>query len=72
MTACFVDEYAAAGVSAEEPSKPSIEATLIITPLEELSGCPGLFVVSEQLATGSAVLRAFILGLSMVLLHHLL
>jgi hypothetical protein len=57
MTACFVDEYAAAGVSAEEPCKPSMEATLIITPLEELSGCPGLFIVGEQLSTGSAALR---------------
>lgn len=36
MTACFDAEYAEAGVWAEEPTIPRIEATLIITPFDEL------------------------------------
>lgn len=44
MTACLEDEYAAAGVSAVVPNKPSIEATLMMTPFEELNGCPGLII----------------------------
>jgi hypothetical protein len=55
-----VDEYAADGVSAGVPSKPSMEATLIITPLEELSGCPGLFTGCEQLPTGLGTMRSIL------------